>query len=66
MRPTSPSLSLGNREYVGVAAIVGLLSLVVVVVAVVKVKHLYDLCPEAAHRLELVEADLNRPESWPQ
>ena len=34
-------------------------------VVVVKVKQLYDLCPGAAHRLELVEADLNRPESWP-
>ena len=44
-----------------------LLLLVVVVVVVVKegkVKHLYDLCPGAAHRLELVEADLNQPESW--
>lgn len=30
-----------------------------------KVKHLYHLCPDAAHKLELVEADLTNPESWP-
>ncbi|KAK7090236.1 uncharacterized protein [Littorina saxatilis] len=29
-----------------------------------KVKHLYNLCPDAKHKLELVEADLNKPESW--
>ena len=29
-----------------------------------KVKPLHDLCPDAAHKLELVEADLNKPESW--
>ena len=29
-----------------------------------KVKHLNDLCPEAAFKLELVEADLTKPESW--
>ncbi|KAL8582717.1 hypothetical protein ACOMHN_051503 [Nucella lapillus] len=29
-----------------------------------KLQHLYNLCPEAAHRLELVEADLTLPESW--
>ncbi|KAL8595902.1 hypothetical protein ACOMHN_018214 [Nucella lapillus] len=29
-----------------------------------KVKHLHDLCPEAAHKLELVEADLTKPDSW--
>ncbi|XP_076435893.1 uncharacterized protein LOC143275577 [Babylonia areolata] len=29
-----------------------------------KVKHLHDLCPEAAFKLELVEADLTKPESW--
>ncbi|XP_071086097.1 uncharacterized protein [Haliotis cracherodii] len=29
-----------------------------------KVKHLQDLCPDAAHKLELVEADLTKPESW--
>ncbi|KAK7479000.1 hypothetical protein BaRGS_00029761, partial [Batillaria attramentaria] len=31
-----------------------------------KVKHLYNLCPNAAHKLELVEADLMDAESWPQ
>nr|KAG5687929.1 hypothetical protein BaRGS_014378 [Batillaria attramentaria] len=30
-----------------------------------KVKHLYELCPNAAHKLELVEADLTDPDSWP-
>nr|KAG5693543.1 hypothetical protein BaRGS_019869 [Batillaria attramentaria] len=30
-----------------------------------KVKHLYNLCPNAAHKLELVEADLMDAESWP-
>ncbi|KAK7478306.1 hypothetical protein BaRGS_00030458, partial [Batillaria attramentaria] len=29
-----------------------------------KVKHLQELCPDAAHKLELVEADLTKPESW--
>nr|KAG5693546.1 hypothetical protein BaRGS_019872 [Batillaria attramentaria] len=29
-----------------------------------KVKHLYNLCPSAAHKLELVEADLMDAESW--
>ena len=29
-----------------------------------KVTHLYNLCPGAKHRLELVEADLNDPDSW--
>ena len=29
-----------------------------------KVRHLYNLCPQAKVRLELVEADLNNPESW--
>ncbi|KAK7478313.1 hypothetical protein BaRGS_00030465 [Batillaria attramentaria] len=29
-----------------------------------KMKHLYDLCPNAAHKLELVEADLLDAESW--
>ncbi|KAK7478999.1 hypothetical protein BaRGS_00029760, partial [Batillaria attramentaria] len=29
-----------------------------------KVKHLYNLCPYAAHKLELVEADLMDAESW--
>ncbi|KAK7466785.1 hypothetical protein BaRGS_00037101 [Batillaria attramentaria] len=29
-----------------------------------KVKHLYNLCPNAAHKLELVEADLMNAESW--
>ncbi|KAH9503821.1 hypothetical protein Btru_063923 [Bulinus truncatus] len=29
-----------------------------------KVKHLYNLCPSAKHRLELVEADLLLAESW--
>lgn len=31
-----------------------------------KVKHLYDLCPNAAHKLELVEADLVDAECWPK
>ena len=43
---------------------VAVVVVVVVVVKTEKVKHLYDLCPGAAHRLELVEADLNQPESW--
>lgn len=30
-----------------------------------KVKHLYDLCPNAKHKLELVEADLTDDDSWP-
>ena len=30
----------------------------------VKVKPLRELCPEAAHALELVEADLLIPETW--
>ncbi|XP_050408842.1 uncharacterized protein LOC126823846 isoform X2 [Patella vulgata] len=29
-----------------------------------KVKHLHALCPEAQFKLELVEADLTKPESW--
>lgn len=29
-----------------------------------KVKRLNELCPEAAHKLELVEADLTKAESW--
>lgn len=29
-----------------------------------KVKRLQELCPEAAHKLELVEADLTKAESW--
>ncbi|KAL5004088.1 hypothetical protein ScPMuIL_017544 [Solemya velum] len=29
-----------------------------------KVKRLNDLCPEAQFKLELVEADLTKPESW--
>lgn len=29
-----------------------------------KVKPLKDLCPEAEQNLELVEADLTKPESW--
>lgn len=29
-----------------------------------KVKRLNELCPEAEHKLELVEADLTKPESW--
>lgn len=29
-----------------------------------KLKPLKDLCPTAKHPLELVEADLNDPESW--
>lgn len=29
-----------------------------------KIKHLQDLCPEATYKLELVEADLTKPESW--
>lgn len=29
-----------------------------------KVKRLHDLCPDAEHKLELVEADLTKPESW--
>ena len=29
-----------------------------------KVKHLNDLCPDAAFKLELVEADLTKPDSW--
>ena len=29
-----------------------------------KVRHLYNLCPNAAYKLQLVEADLNDPESW--
>ena len=29
-----------------------------------KVKHLYELCPNAKYKLELVEADLTKPESW--
>lgn len=29
-----------------------------------KVKHLRDLCPGAKHKLELVEADLTKPETW--
>ncbi|XP_033760807.1 putative uncharacterized oxidoreductase YDR541C [Pecten maximus] len=29
-----------------------------------KVKKLNELCPEAEHKLELVEADLNKPDSW--
>lgn len=29
-----------------------------------KIKHLQDLCPDAPFKLELVEADLTKPESW--
>ncbi|XP_012945514.1 putative anthocyanidin reductase [Aplysia californica] len=29
-----------------------------------KVKPLYELCPGAKHKLELVEADLMKPDSW--
>lgn len=29
-----------------------------------KVKRLNELCPEAEHKLEIVEADLTKPESW--
>ena len=29
-----------------------------------KVKPLRELCPEAEHKLELVEADLTNAESW--
>lgn len=29
-----------------------------------KVKQLNELCPEAQFKLELVEADLTKPESW--
>ena len=29
-----------------------------------KVKHLYNLCPEAKHPVELVEADLLNSETW--
>ena len=29
-----------------------------------KVKHLYNLCPDAKYKLELVEADLTKPETW--
>ncbi|BFZ14180.1 hypothetical protein BsWGS_17219 [Bradybaena similaris] len=29
-----------------------------------KNKHLYNLCPNARHKLELAEADLLNPESW--
>ena len=29
-----------------------------------KVRHLYNLCPKATYNLQLVEADLNDPESW--
>ncbi|KAK7090238.1 uncharacterized protein [Littorina saxatilis] len=29
-----------------------------------KVKHLNDLCPDATYKLELVEADLTKPDSW--
>ena len=50
-----------------VVVVIAVVVVVVMVVDVVnegKVKHLYDLCPGAAHRLELVEADLNQPESW--
>ncbi|KAK3575860.1 hypothetical protein CHS0354_034456, partial [Potamilus streckersoni] len=29
-----------------------------------KVKRLNELCPDAAHKLELIEADLTKPDSW--
>lgn len=29
-----------------------------------RVKKLKELCPDAKHELELVEADLTKPESW--
>lgn len=29
-----------------------------------KVKRLNELCPEAENKLEIVEADLTKPESW--
>ena len=29
-----------------------------------KVKKLNELCPDAENKLELVEADLTKPESW--
>lgn len=29
-----------------------------------KVERLQNLCPEAEYKLELVEADLTKPESW--
>ena len=29
-----------------------------------KVKRLNELCPEAEYKLEIVEADLTKPESW--
>lgn len=29
-----------------------------------KIKHLYNICPNAKHKLELVEADLNSAETW--
>ena len=29
-----------------------------------KNKHLYNLCPDSKHKLELVEADLTKDDSW--
>lgn len=29
-----------------------------------RIKKLKELCPDAKHELELVEADLTKPESW--
>jgi nucleoside-diphosphate-sugar epimerase len=29
-----------------------------------KVKRLNELCPEAENKLDIVEADLTKPESW--
>ena len=58
-------LSLLFVVVVVIAVVVVVVVMVVDVVNEGKVKHLYDLCPGAAHRLELVEADLNQPECWP-
>ncbi|KAK3766910.1 hypothetical protein RRG08_040432 [Elysia crispata] len=31
-----------------------------------RVNHLYDLCPDSKHKLELVEADLTKDDTWPR